>query len=250
VNHKGRRHIVIPDCQVRKGVNTDHLEACGNYIAEKRPDTIVCLGDFADMPSLGTHDQKGSMSYEHRRYQQDIHAAQGAMTRLVKPFKGVKGYDPRMVMILGNHEDRIRRTVENDPKLEGVIHTNDLAYSFYGWKVQPFLKPAKIDGIMYNHYFPSGVMGRPITAASRILSKYHQSCIAGHQQGRDVAYARHADGKTLTAIIAGSFYSHDEEYLDAITNSHWRGIYMLNEVKAGTFDECPVSLNFLKRKYL
>jgi hypothetical protein len=119
-----------------------------------------------------------------------------------------------------------------------------------GWEVVPFLKPKKIDGILYCHYFVTGVYDKPITKAARIIQQYHMSAIAGHQQGRDIAYAKNGEGKPLTAIIAGSFYEHEEDYLSPQSNNHWRGIYVLNEVKGGSFDEMAVSLKFLKRKYL
>jgi len=246
----GKRHIVIPDCQVKHGVKTDHLEACGNYIAEKQPDSVICLGDFADMPSLSRWDPKGSMSAEMRRYSKDILAARIGMTILMDPIKAVKGYDPKLILTLGNHEAHITRTIEDDPKLEGVIDLKDLQYEKWGWKVVPFLKPIKVDGVMYSHYFVTGVYDKAIGRASQLLTKYHMSCIAGHQQGRDIAYSKKADGSTITGIIAGSFYEHEEDYLSPQSNNHWRGIYMLNEVRNGSFDEMAVSLNFLKRKYL
>jgi hypothetical protein len=107
----------------------------------------------------------------------------------------------------------------------------------------------EIDGVAYSHYFPSGQMGRPCTSARAILTKHHQSAFAGHQQGRDIAYGKRADGKAITTIIAGSYYEHDEPYLNPFTNRHWRGVYMLHEVNDGEFDEMAVSLNYLKRKY-
>ena len=248
---KDRRHIFIPDCQVRPGVNTDHLEACGNYIADKRPDVIVCIGDFADMPSLGTHHPKGHIAYEGSRYCADINAVHNGMTRLVKPFHSkIRGYKPQMILTMGNHEDRITRSIDTDPHMEGKLNLKDLDYENFGWKVYPFLQPASIDGILYNHYFPSGQMGHPINTARGIISKYHQSCVAGHLQGRDIAYGKKADNKTITAIIAGSFYSHEEDYLNSITNSHWRGIYVFNEVHDGQFDETAVSLKFLLKEYI
>jgi hypothetical protein len=51
----------------------------------------------------------------------------------------------------------------------------------------------------------------------------------------------------MTAIIAGSAYIHDEDYLSVQTNQHWRGIYMLHEVKDGAFDEMAVSMDYLKK---
>ena len=53
----------------------------------------------------------------------------------------------------------------------------------------------------------------------------------------------------LTAIIAGSFYQHDESYLTPLANKCWRGCIMLNEVDDGQFDEMFVSLTYLKRKF-
>jgi len=53
----------------------------------------------------------------------------------------------------------------------------------------------------------------------------------------------------LTSIISGSFYQHDEPYMSELANRHWRGMYMLHEVKDGSFDEMAVSINFLKRKF-
>lgn len=135
--------------------------------------------------------------------------------------------------------------VENDPKLEGLIKFEDLPYE--SWEVHPFLKPVFIDGIAYCHYFPTGVMGRPATTASAMVSKLHMSCIAGHQQGKQVAYGKRPDGSTITCIIAGSCYEHDEHYLDAQTNKHWRGVIVLHEVEDGCFDEMFVSLSYLKK---
>lgn len=117
------------------------------------------------------------------------------------------------------------------------------------WEVHGFLKPVFISGIGFSHYFPSGAMGRPTGSAQQLITKLHQSVVCGHQQGRQVAYGKRADGKSITAIIAGSYYQHDEDYLDQLSNKHWRGLVVLNEVKDGTSDEMFLSLEYLKGKY-
>jgi hypothetical protein len=53
----------------------------------------------------------------------------------------------------------------------------------------------------------------------------------------------------MTAIIAGCCYLHDEAYLNPQTNNVWRGLYVLNDVQDGAFDEMPVSLGFLKARF-
>ena len=246
----GLRIALLMDAQVRKGVPIDHLAAYGKYIAEKQPDVIVCIGDFADMPSLSTYTQPGSIDGEGARYQADKDSVYAAMDTFLSPIAKVAGYKPKLILTYGNHEDRITRAINADPRrLMGTIGLKDLRYEAYGWTTVPFLQPVVIGGIAFCHYFPSGVMGRPIGTPALILRKLHMSAIAGHQQGRDIAYAKRADGGDLTAIISGSFYQHDEGYLSPFTNKHWRGTYFLNEVLDGSYDEMALSIGFLKRRF-
>ena len=254
---KTKTHLVIPDCQIRHGDDTSFLRAIGNYIVRKQPDTIICLGDFADMPSLSSYDV-GKKSFEGRRYSLDVQATRDAMDTLLQPLKDFNAknkknkeriYKPQMVLTLGNHEARISRAVENDAKLDGVLSVDDLGYKEAGWEVHPFLDVVIVDGIAYSHYFTSGLLGRPVTTAQACLSKKHMSCIQGHQQGLQIATGYRADGSAITCVIAGSCYEHHEDYLGPQGNNHWRGVLMLHEVDEGQFDLMNVSLKWLKDKY-
>lgn len=209
------------------------------------------------MPSLSSYDV-GKKSFEGRRYNLDVQAAREGMQALLEPIhtynasqrrKQKAQYKPRMVMTLGNHENRINRAVNDDPKLDGMLSTDDLGYAEYGWEVYPFLEVVIIDNIAYSHYFVTGVAGRAAGTAAAQLRKCNMSCVAGHQQGRQIATATKADGTTITSIIAGSAYEHNEDYLGPQGNKHWRGVIMLHQVKYGAFDECFVSLDYLKGKY-
>jgi len=145
---------VIPDCQVKPGVDISYLSHVGQYLVEKQPDVIVNAGDFADMPSLSSYDV-GKKSFEGRRYKDDIQAAHTAMEVLLAPIKDYnyrmrksrhKAYVPRYVLTMGNHEERINKAVNNDAKLEGVLSTDDLKYKEFGWEVFPFLD------VVVNHH--------------------------------------------------------------------------------------------------
>ena len=252
-----KTHLVIPDVQFRPGDDPEFLKCIGRFIVKKQPDVIVCLGDFADMPSLSSYDV-GKKSFDGKRYLKDVEAAHDAMYALLNPLHEYnhqarktkhKLYKPRMVLTLGNHEQRINRAVENDAKLEGVLSVDHLAYEEVGWEVHPFLEVVVIDGIAYSHYFTSGALGRPCPSAQVMLTKKHMSCIAGHQQGLQIAMGHRADGSAIIAIIAGSCYQHDEDYMGPQGNKHWRGVLVLHEVNDGSFDLMPVSLEYLKKKY-
>lgn len=251
------KHLIIPDTQVKPNSPTDHLRWAGLYAAEKKPDVIVHIGDHFDMPSLSSWDV-GKKSFEGRRYKDDIEAGIHAMEVFLQPIRDEqqrlkvnkhKQWRPRMVYTLGNHENRIERAIESDPKLDGLIGYKDLQLEEMGFEVYNFLDVVVIDQIAYAHYFTSGIMGRPVSSARNMLSKKMMSCIMGHVQDRDIAYGRRADGTNILGLFSGIYYQHDEDYLTPQTNSSWRGIWMLNEVANGGCDELPVSMNYLRNKY-
>lgn len=249
--------LYIPDCQVKPGVDTSHLKWLGQFIVDKRPDVIVQGGDFADMPSLSSYD-KGKKAFEGRRYKDDVVSVFNAQIDLLKPLSDLKlqqrknkkqVYNPRRVMTLGNHEARIDRATNLSPELDGVLSIGDLQYEEFGWEVYPFLDVVTINGIAFSHYFPTGTAGRPASTANAQLSKQHMSCIAGHQQGLQIATGKRADGTLLTSIIAGSCYLHDEEYMGPQQNNHWRGALMLHNCENGSFDLNLLPMSYLKEKY-
>jgi hypothetical protein len=251
-------HLVIPDVQFKPGNDPSFLTAIGNYIVEKRPDTVVCIGDFADLPSLSSYDV-GKKSFEGRRYRDDINATHEGMAALLAPLKKAHTksilshrvrYLPQLVLTLGNHENRIARVTENDPKLDGTISQDDLRYREFGWNVIPFLQPIVLDGIAYCHYFTSGVLGRPVASARHLLQKKHMSCTMGHVQNWEMHRETRADRTPILGLFCGSCYEHDEDYLGPQGNTYDRGIWMKHEVQNGHYHPMFVSLNYLKKKYL
>ena len=237
----GRMHIVIPDVQAKPGVPLEHLDWIGKYTAEKRPDVVVCIGDFADMESLNRYDM-GTMRGENRRLKKDLIVAREAMERLTRPIQ----YLPEMHLTMGNHEERLDRFANEHPYLEEVVGTHMLRYEEFGWKVHPFLTPVDVDGVRYCHYFISGAMGRPVSSAPALLRLQKQSCIMGHNQRTDVAF------HPVThqwSIFCGVCNLHDEPYLGAQGNNVRRQILVLHEVDDGKFDPMFVSLNFLRKAY-
>jgi hypothetical protein len=253
-----RKHFILPDIQAKPGIDFDYLEKYGEYVVDKKPDVIVCIGDFVDMASLSSFDV-GRRASEGRRYHEDIKAGIEAMERFLAPMKRYnamqvrnkkKPYKPRMIMTLGNHENRIDRACEENAKLHGTLSVDDLRYQDFGWEVYPFLEVVIVDGVAYSHYFVSGVMGRPISTAAALVSKMHMSCVAGHLQGKQISMSKRADGSRFTCIIVGSAYEHHEDYLGYQGNQHWRGCLVLNEVENGEFDEMFLSLDYLKNRHL
>ncbi len=243
-----RRHLIIPDAQVKPGVPLDHFDWIGRAIRDYAPDVIVHLGDHWDFPSLS--GWAGPLEKEGRRYQADLDAGNEALHVLrdaMGPFRG------RKVLLRGNHEDRLTRALNASPTWSGAVGFHQFDDRKLGWEVIEYFhgspKPVEIDGITYAHYFPNPNTGKPIggTITNR-LAKIGTSFVQGHVQGLLQGNVQYATGLIRHGIVAGSAYLHDEEF-KGMANAHWRGIVVLNEVRNGQFCEMPLTLDYLCRKY-
>lgn len=253
-----RTHLVIPDTQAKAGVPTAHLEWCGAYIVDRKPDVVVHLGDHFDGPSLSSYDA-GKKVFEGRRYLADVEASNEAFDILCRPLEDYnrqrsivkhKKYKPELHFLIGNHEERITRAVNDDAKLEGTIGLHDLNYEDHGWTVHDFLKPVELDGVWYAHYWANPMSGRPFagTAATRLKTLGH-SFTMGHQQTLDYATRFLSNGVQQCGLVAGAFYLHDEEYKSYQGNAHWRGLIVCHQVSDGSYDPMFVGMDYLCRRY-
>lgn len=252
-----RRHLLIPDTQVRQNVDLTHFDWLAQAILEYRPDVIVHLGDHWDLPSLSEHDAPGSKEAEGRRVKPDIDVGNEAWLRFWTPVEKrikriisnkKKRWEPECHFLFGNHEDRLTRAIFRDPKWEGLLSLDCLKTP--GFQRHDYLKIVKIDGIRYCHYFANPHSGRPIGGSiQNRLAKVGSSFSQGHQQGFLYSCVQRPD-HVAHGLVAGSFYLHDESYRPAdVQNSEWRGIIVKNEVRDGTYDLMPLSMNYLRQKY-
>lgn len=252
-----RRHLIIPDTQIKPGVPLDHIGWAAQAIVDYLPDVIVMIGDWADMPSLNGHAKPGSLELEGARVRDDIDVANAAAVVLTAPAQAEierrrkahkKRWEPRCVYLKGNHEDRLDRIAKNDPKLEGIVDSNSIVLP--GFETRPFLEIVEIDGIAYSHYFANTHSGRPIGGSiDNRLNKIGKSFVQGHEQGLLYGVRQFPGKLTRHGLVAGSFYLHDEAYRGAQSNGEWRGIVVLNEVNNGSYDVMPLSMDYLRRKY-
>lgn len=252
-----RRHLIIPDTQIRAGSDMTHMDWAARAILDYMPDVIVHLGDHFDMPSLSTHDAPGSKEAEGRRVKPDIDAGNEAFARLVAPIqkeiarrvrRKIKGWNPECHFLFGNHEQRLQRAIFRDPKWEGLLTSESLQTP--GFQRHEFLKIVELDGIKYCHYFPNPFSGKPIggTVINR-LGHIGGSFVQGHQQGFMYASKQYPD-HVKHGLVCGRFYLGHESYRPAdVQNTEWNGIVVLNAVQNGDYDLMPLRVDYLRRKY-
>lgn len=241
-------HLIIPDTQCKPDVPLDHLYWAGRYIAERKPDVVIHLGDHWDMASLSSYEKRGSHYFEGKRYTLDIDAGNRGL-RLLE--EGMGDFKPkRKVLLRGNHEERILRALNADPWLEGQLGYQDFNDKDFGWEVHDFLQPVNIDGVWYSHYWANPGTGRPYSGAiETMLRNIGTTFTMGHQQGLRWGRRELPNGTVHIGLVAGSFYQHDEEYRGPQARSEWRGLVVKHEVHNGQYDPMFVSLDFLKERY-
>lgn len=252
-----RRHLIIPDTQLKPGVPTDHIGWAAQAILDYLPDVIVVLGDWWDMASLSRHDACFPREKEGQSYEADIAIGNECFAQIVAPIEKErqrritqckKRWNPRCVFLFGNHEGRIHRALCDEPKYAGMIGEHQCLTP--GFERVPFLEVVQIDGILYSHYFANINSGKPIGGSiDNRLNKIGESFVQGHEQGLLLGMRQFPSGKTRHGLVCGSFYQHDEPYKGRQGNGHWRGIVVLNEVQDGGYDVMPLSMDYLRRKY-
>lgn len=252
------RHLIIPDTQIKPDVDTTHLDWAARAAVKYKPDVIVIIGDFWDMPSLSKHNLPGSIETEGARVLEDIAAGNVAFERFVGLIQAEqnrlirnkdKHWRPRCEFLFGNHEHRLARAAKDEPKYEGLLTLDNLKTP--GFNRNEFLRIVVIDGIRYCHYFPNPLSGRPIggTIPNR-LNHIGGSFVQGHQQGFQYGCKQYPD-KVAHGLVCGRFYSHQEHYRPGdVQDCEWNGIVFLNEVRNnGDFDLMPLSFNYLKTAF-
>jgi len=240
-------HLIIPDTQVEPGRPTHHLGWIDAYCQDRyagEPLTRIMLGDHWNMGSLSSYDKKGGKKMEGRRVALDIEAGNEAW-RIGFGTKDRKWQDH---FLRGNHENRIQRAIDQDVTVDGLLSLDNLDTGH--WTVHGFLEPVWIDGVCYSHYFYNPSTGRPYGGenAETRLKQIGHSFTMGHQQGLKTGM-RYVGGKQQRALIAGSCYLHDEDYLGPQGNTHWRGIVVCHNVSDGAYDIMEVKLDWLCQRY-
>jgi len=230
----------------------------GQLIHELKPDVVINLGDQADLASLSLYD-KGKASFASRNYQRDIEASLDFQEKLWAPAKAAKKRMPRRVILEGNHEHRIKRAMDIQPELVGDrygLSFSDLDWSACYTDVVEYEGQTPgvidVDGLLYAHFFVSGVMGRPIGGvhqASSLVSKSYQSCVMGHTHTTDWSVRTTPTGKHIMGLIAGVGQDYDSPWAGTVNKLWWRGVVILRNIEDGTYDPQWVSMKALKEAY-
>lgn len=224
-------------------------------MVDLRPDVFVNLGDQWDFASLSGYD-KGKASFHGRSYKKDLDAGLEFSERLWAPIRKAKKKKPFSVWCEGNHEERIRRVLEQQPELEGTISFESLDLKrdydeIIRYKGQT-PGSIEIDGITYAHFFVTGISGRGISgehAAYSLLTKQFTSSTQGHLHTFDYSVRTDGSGRRIHGLVAGVCQQYDSPWAGEMCKLWSRGVVVKRGVENGDYDLEWISLKRLKEIY-
>jgi hypothetical protein len=231
----------------------------GDLIEDVKPDYVVDLGDGADMRSLNTFDTRYPQAIVSQNYGEDIEAYNNAMSRLWDRYKLTKRKRPFRIGFEGNHENRIKKAIAHDPRLEGTKYglsfrhlQTDHWFDEYHEYVNSAPALVDYDGIVYGHYVSTGNFGSALSTKHHgysLTEKLACSVTVGHSHKFSYHYKGDAKPYPIHGLVAGCFKGKDEAWAGQ-ANKEWRkGVVIKREICNGDYSLQWVSMEQLRREY-
>lgn len=255
----GKTVVVYTCSHADPSVSNDRFNLLGSLIYDLKPDYVVDLGDGADMKSLNTFDTRSPQAIVSQSYERDIDSYNDSQERLRWKFRHHKRKKPLWFGFEGNHENRIKKAISNDPRVEG----DRLGISFKHLQTDHWFDeyheyensaPAifDYDGVSYAHYFSSGNYGTATSGlhhAYTLLQNRSASSTCGHSHKRSLYFKDGAHPRGIIGLVAGCFKGAEETWAGQSNSEWWKGVVIKREVSKGLYEPEFISLKTLEKTY-
>lgn len=248
-------YLIVPDQHAHFEHSNDRADWLAQLTIDLRPDVVINMGDAADMPSLSSYD-KGKRSFQGKSYKKDIEAHLEFQDRWWSPVRATKKRMPYRVVLEGNHEERVERALDLSPELAGTIGFADYAFDDYYHTVIRYDGGLpgifESDGILFAHFFPTGISGRPmggVSPARMLAQKNKVSCVAAHSHTLDFATEKNVSNKVINTLVCGHFSDYTPDWAGPIARFWQAGVAILRNVEDGNYDFQWIGLESLRKTY-
>lgn len=239
--------------------NNDRFTWLGNLIYDLKPDMCIDLGDGADMRSLNSYDTRYPQAIVSQSYEADIESYNDSQERLRWKFKHHRKKKPFWVGFEGNHENRVKKVLANDPRLEGQkygvsfshLQTDHWFNEYHEYNNSgPAL--ASYDGVLYSHFISGGNYGTAISGihhAHSLLSKVGCSVSVGHSHKYGYYYQGSTFPNPIIGHVVGCFKGKEESWAGQANNEWRHGVVVKRHLENGVYDHEWISMRALKEAY-
>lgn len=251
--------VILTCAHADPSVSNERFSWLGEYLYDLKPDYVIDLGDGADMRSLNTYDTASPKAIISQSYEKDIDTYNDSQERMRWKFKQNKKKRPFWIGFEGNHENRIKKAIAKDPRIEGErigvsfshLQTSHWFDEYHEYKNSaPSI--ADYDGVSYAHYFSSGNFGTATSGthhAYSLLQNRNHSSTCGHSHKRSLYFKDGAHPAGIIGLVAGCFKGHEESWAGQANYDWWKGIVVKRQLENGMYEPEFVSLTTLERMY-
>lgn len=253
---KTKLGIAYTCCHSDPNISNERFTWLGNFIYDIKPDFVVDLGDVAEMNSLSSYDSSKPALIAQASYQKDISHNGDAQERLRHRFTKNKKRKPYWLGIQGNHEYRIDKAIDLNPRLSGDefgISPKHLEPDRWYDEYYPYENGApavaSFEGIYMSHYISSGNYGTAMSGehhAYNLLKKMMKSTIVGHSHKLNIYFR--PDAKAIGAVL-GCYKGAETSWAGQANSEWWKGVMVMRDVDNGWWDPEFVSQKVLEREY-
>jgi len=244
------------------GVSNERFSWLGEFLYDLKPDYVVDLGDGADMRSLNTYDTRYPQALVMQNYGEDIETYNDSQERIRWKFRHLKRRKPYFIGFEGNHENRIKKAIAHDPRLEdkkgqgygvsfGHLQTDHWFDDYHEYENSaPTL--VNYDGVLYGHYVSSGNYGTAMSTKHHgysLVEKLACSASVGHSHKFNYYHKADARPTPLNGLVVGCFKGAEEAWAGQANNEWRKGLVVKRELENGNYDLEWVSLKRLEKEY-
>jgi predicted MPP superfamily phosphohydrolase len=200
------------------------------FLKDIQPDRIVWGGDICSVDSISYYNNRKPRLAENRRYSEDVNATKRQL-RLVQKYVPNATHD----YIIGNHEYRVQRYVDEHPAMEGIMDwaVNVGLRSDFGMNVVEYNKVLKVGKAAFIHGWYWS-----IHHAKKTVIQYGDNIFYGHVHEHQVAvhnYQAQAAGLPTMAMSVACLSAVNPDYREGMPTRFQNGLLVLDVHRDGAF---------------
>ncbi len=192
--------------------DTKTLAAVLEYAKSETWDTCILIGDLVDMNCISRFTRKSERERAGETIFDEYEHTNAVLDRIQKAVRA-KNADCEMVLLEGNHENRVEQYINEFPMFEGILEVPKcLRLKERGIKWVPCYqngKPYRIGHARFHHGLYTNKYH-----ASKMVSHFGTNIFYGHTHDvQEIAWEMQGSDKTIKGKSLGCLCEYDQKYM-------------------------------------
>jgi len=222
--------VCFTDAHNQPTLPQDRFVWLARFINHEKPDYVVDSGDFDDFHSLCSHERNET---EKGRVKPALLTDLSYSAKARELINDVLTCNPRKMVTLGNHEDRLWLYENLNREVQGLATSHYLdILNKHGWDCTRYGEYLTLHGVDFTHC-PFNGMGRPVggdNVAKQAAEKSVADVVFGHTHQMTIVTAhKFGNNRSVTAYNLGCYMpdGYVPNYAKNTRKEFWYGSHVL-----------------------